>query len=49
LPEHAARRPDRVERVALAARAALAPQAPDLEHPLVLADEKAGQAGAEGA
>jgi hypothetical protein len=49
LPEDAARRPDRVERVALAARAPLAPQAPDLEHPLTLAADEASQAGAEGA
>jgi len=49
LGEHAPRRPDRVERVGLAARAALAPQPPDLEHPLPLADQETGQAGAEGA
>src|SRR5207244_11412303 len=49
LGEDAAGGPDRVERVGLADRAALAPQAPHLEHPLALAGEEAREAGAEGA
>jgi hypothetical protein len=39
--------PDRVERVGLAARAALPPQPADLEHPLATAGEEARETGAE--
>ena len=49
LAEHAAGGTDRVERVGLAARAALPPQPADLEHPLAAAGQEAGQAGTEGA
>src|SRR5438552_3465958 len=47
--EHAARGPDRVERIGLSARAALPAQAADLEHLLAVIGEEAGQAGAIGA
>src|SRR5204862_6975017 len=47
--EHAARGPDRVERIGLSARAALPAHAADLEHLLTLIGEEAGQAGAIGA
>ena len=49
LAKHAARRADRVERVGLAARAALPPQLADLEHPLTADVEEARQAATEGA
>ena len=47
LGEHAAGGPDRVERVGLAARAALPPQPADLEHPLAATGQEARQTGAE--
>ena len=47
LGEHAASRTDRVERVGLAARAALPPQPADLEHPLAAAGQEASETGAE--
>jgi hypothetical protein len=47
LLEHSPSCPHRVERIGLAARAALSPQPPDLEHLLALLGEEAGQAGAE--
>ncbi len=47
LREDAARGPDRVQRIGLAAQAALAPQPADLEHALTLAAQKACQAGSE--
>ena len=45
--EHAAGGADRVERVGLAARAALPPQPADLEHPLAAAGQEARQTGTE--
>ena len=45
--EHAAGGTDRVERVGLAARAALPPQPADLEHPLATAGEEARETGTE--
>ena len=47
LREHAAGGTDRVERVGLAARAALPPQPADLEHPLTAAGQEASQTGTE--
>ena len=47
LVEHAARGPDRVERIGLTARAALPAQPADLEHLLATAGQEAGQAGPE--
>ena len=45
--EHAAGGADSVERVGLAARAALPPQPADLEHPLAAAGQEARQTGTE--
>src|SRR5881409_3190997 len=45
--EHAAGGTDRVERVGLAARAALTPQPADLEHPLATTCEEARETSAE--
>src|SRR5439155_2616410 len=47
LRENAPCCPDRVERVALAARTPFAPQAPHLEHPLALAAQEAAEASPE--
>ena len=49
LGEHAARGADSVERVGLAARAALPAQPADLEHPLTAAGQEARQTRTEGA
>ncbi len=48
LAEHTARGADRVERIGLAARAALPPKATDLEHPLVPLEQESRQTCAVG-